>query len=70
MNDTPLSDLAAEYEKSAELLQEQIDEISRKLKNLHYSREFVELTHKRATLTDMLYEVRTTALELRNYYNK
>ena len=70
MNDTPLSDLAAEYEKSAELLQEQIDEISQKLKTLHYSREFIELTKKRATLRDMLYEVRTTALELRNYYNK
>lgn len=70
MNDTPLSDLAAEYEKSAELLQEQINEISRKLKSLNYSREFLDLTHKRAILSGMLYEVRSTALELRNYYNK
>ena len=70
MNDTPLSDLAAEYEKSAELLQEQIDEISQRLKKLHYSSEFIRLTRKRAALKTMFYEVRATAHELRNYYNK
>ncbi len=70
MNNTPLSDLAAEYEKTAELLQEQIDDITQKLKNSHYSGEYQKLTHKRAALTSMLYEVKATAHELRNYYNK
>lgn len=70
MNNTPLSDLAAEYEKTAELLQEQIDDINKELKTARYNGEYAKLTRKRSALQAMFYEVRATAHELRNYYNK